>query len=177
MMEFLTFLSGLIMPLMFMSIILYGYLSKVDLYETFKIGAKDGMVTVLEIFPTLLGLMVSVSILRTSGFFEFISGLIEIPMQYIGFPVDAVPLTLMRLISSSASTTLLLDIFKKYGTDSYMGTFVSIMMSSTETVFYTMSIYFMSINITKTKYTLQGALIANLAGVISALYITNLMFK
>ncbi len=176
-MELLTFLSSLIMPLMFLSIILYGYLSKVDLYETFKEGAKEGMTTVLEIFPTLLGLMVSVSILRVSGFLEIMSKIISKPMELIGFPVDAVPLTLMRLVSSSASTSLLLDIFKRYGTDSYLGTFVSIMMSSTETVVYTMSIYFMSVNISKTRYTLAGALISNIAGIVSALYITNLMFS
>lgn len=175
-MEFLIFLSELIMPMMFLSIILYGYMSNVDLYETFKEGAKEGMTTVLEIFPTLLGLMVSVSILRISGFLEILSHLISKPMELIGFPVEAVPLTLMRLVSSSAATSLLLDIFKEYGTDSYLGTFVSIMMSSTETVFYTMSIYFMSVSITKTRYTLAGALIANLAGVICSLYITNLMF-
>ncbi len=176
-MEFLIFLSSLIMPGMFLTIILYGYLSKVDLYESFKDGAKEGIQTVVEIFPTLLGLMVSVSILRTSGFLELISSLLLKPMEFIGYPVEAVPLTLMRLVSSSSATTLLIDIYKKYGTDSFLGTFVSIMMSSTETIFYTMSIYFMSVNITKTRYTLAGALIANLAGIVSALYITNLMFK
>lgn len=176
-MEFLIFLSSLIMPAMFLTIILYGYLSKVDLYESFKDGAKEGIQTVVDIFPTLLGLMVSVSILRTSGFLELFTKIITKPMELLGFPVEAVPLTLMRLVSSSASTTLLIDIFKNYGTDSFLGTFVSIMMSSTETIFYTMSIYFMSINITKTRYTLLGALIANLAGVVSALYITRLIFS
>lgn len=176
-MEFLVFLSSLIMPVMFVSIVLYGYLSKVDLYETFKEGAKEGIATVVEIFPTLLGLMVSVSILSVSGFLEFFTNLLSKPMEMIGFPAKALPLTLMRLVSSSASTSLLLDIYKTSGTDSYLGTFVSIMMSSTETVFYTMSIYFMSVNITKTRYTLKGALIANFAGVAAALYITNLMFK
>ncbi len=176
-MEFLVFLSGLIMPAMFLTIILYGYMSKVDLYETFKEGAKEGITTVVDIFPTLLGLMVSVGILRVSGFLDIMSNIIKIPMEYIGMPVDAVPLTLMRLVSSSAATSLLVDIYKQYGTDSYLGTFVSIMMSSTETVFYTMSIYFMAINIRKTRYTLIGALLSNLAGVISALYITNMMFK
>lgn len=176
-MDFLVFLSDLIMPAMFLSIILYGYLARVDLYETFKVGAKEGVATVVEIFPTLLGLMVAVSILRVSGFLDFLSLVISKPMAIIGFPVEAVPLTLMRLVSSSASTSLLIDIFKNSGTDSYIGTFVSIMMSSTETVFYTMSIYFMSVNITKTRYTLAGALIANFAGVYASLYITNLMFK
>ncbi len=176
-MDFLVFLSGLIMPMMFLSIVLYGYLSKVDLYETFKEGAKEGVGTVFDIFPTLLGLMVAVGILRTSGFLEIMSSIISKPIELLGFPVYAVPLTLMRLVSSSASTSLLIDIYKEHGADSYLGTFVSIMMSSTETVFYTMSIYFMSVNIKKTKYTLTGALIANLAGIISALYITNLMFK
>lgn len=176
-MDILVFLSSLIMPMMFLSIVLYGYIAKVDLYETFKEGAKDGVVTVMEIFPTLLGLMVSVSILRVSGFLEIFTKIVSKPMELLHFPVDAVPLTLMRLVSSSASTSLLIDIFKTSGTDSYLGTFVSIMMSSTETVFYTMSIYFMSVNVTKTRYTLKGAIIANFAGVIASLYITNMMFK
>ncbi len=82
----------------------------------------------------------------------------------------------MRLISSSASTGILLDLFKTYGPDSFIGRFVSVMMSSTETVFYTMSVYFMAVNITKTKYTLAGALIANFAGVIASLWICNILW-
>jgi len=94
----------------------------------------------------------------------------------LGYPREAVPLTLMRLVSSSAATGLLLDIFKIHGPDSYIGRLVSVMMSCTETILYTMSIYFMSIKITKTRYTLTGALVANAAGVAASVFITQRVF-
>jgi spore maturation protein B len=120
--------------------------------------------------------MIAVGLLRESGALEYFSKIISPITNKLGFPKEAVPLTFMRLVSSSASTGLLLDIFKKHGPDSFIGRLVSIMMSCTETVFYTISIYFMSIKIKNIKYTLKGALIANLFGVIAALYITKLIF-
>lgn len=175
-MKLMIFISDLIMPLAFVGIILYGYSKKIDIYETFIEGAKEGMLTVVQIFPTLIGLMVAVGILRESGAMDFFSKLIAPVSQKIGLPKEAIPLTFMKLVSSSASTGLLLDIFKKYGPDSFIGRLVSIMMSCTETVFYTISIYFMSIGIKKIRYTLKGALIANLFGVIASLYITKIIF-
>ena len=80
----------------------------------------------------------------------------------------------MRLVSSSVSTSLLLDIFKKYGPDSFVGKLVSIMMYCTETIFYTISVYFMSVKIKKIRYTLKGALIANIIGIIASLFIAKI---
>ena len=82
----------------------------------------------------------------------------------------------MRLISSSASTGILLDTFKEFGADSFIGRFVSVMMSCTETIFYTMSVYFMSVGISKTRYTLAGALVANFAGIVASLWICNILW-
>lgn len=175
-MRLMMFISDLIMPLAFVGIILYGYSKNIDIYETFIEGAKDGIMTVFQIFPTLVGLMVAVGILRESGALDFFCKYIGPFSEKVGFPKDAIPLTFMRLISSSASTGLLLDIFKKYGPDSFIGRLVSVMMSCTETVFYTISIYFMSIKIKKIRYTLKGALIANLFGIIASLYITKIFF-
>ncbi len=175
-MKTLLFISDLILPLTFATIILYGLSRRVSLYDSFISGAKDGLGVVLNIFPTLLGLMVAVGILRASGALDLFSNFISPLTNRLGYPKEAVPLSLMRLVSSSASTGLLVDIFKNYGPDSHLGRFVSVMMSSTETVFYTMSIYFLSVKITKTKYTLSGALIANLAGAIISLYITRAAF-
>lgn len=169
--------SNLIIPMLFVTIVIYGYLNKVDLYESFKDGAKDGLNTVVEIMPTLLGLMISVGILRASGALEILSNILSKPMALIGYPVEAVPLTFMRLVSSSAATSLLLDIFKTHGPDSYIGRYVSIMMSCTETIVYTMSVYFMSVKITKTRYTLFGAIMANIGGIIASLYITNALYS
>ncbi len=169
-------LSNMMIPLTFAIIIMVGYSKKVDLYETFIEGAKDGLTTVLHIMPTLLGLMVSVGIIRASGALDLLTQFLTPLFKSIGFPAAALPLTLMRLVSSSASVGLLVDIFKSYGPDSFLGRFVSIMMSSTETVFYTLSLYFMSVKISKTRYTLAGALVANFAGVAASLFITNYLF-
>jgi spore maturation protein B len=176
-MSVILYASNLIIPLTFALIIVYAYGKKVDLYDTFIDGAKDGMTTVVGIMPTLVGLMVAVGILRASGALDLLSGFIAPLTSRLGYPKEAVPLTFMRLVSSSASTGLLLDIFKEYGPDSYLGRFVSIMMSCTETVFYTMSVYFMSVKITKTRYTLSGALFSNFVGIVASLILTNILYK
>ncbi|MDR3239502.1 MAG: spore maturation protein [Clostridiales bacterium] len=175
-MKIILMFSNLIIPMTIGIVILYGYGRKVDLYDSFVEGAKDGMSTVAGILPTIVGLMVAVGILRASGALDILGRLVAPLTNLLGYPKETVPLTLMRLVSSSASTGLLLDLFKQFGPDSYIGRFVSIMMSCTETVFYTMSVYFMSVKITKTRYTLAGALIANLAGVAASLAITNLLY-
>ena len=155
---------------------MYAISKKVALYDNFIIGAKDGFHTVFGIAPTIVGLMVAVGMLRASGALDLLSGLISPLTDYIGYPTETVPLTLMRLVSSSASVGLLTDIYEMYGPDSFIGRFTSVMMSSTETVFYTMSIYFMSVKVTKTRFTLVGALIANFSGVMLSLWITRYLY-
>jgi len=145
----------------------------VPIYDAFTEGAKDGLITVWRVFPALLGLMVAVGALRASGALTIISNLVSPAAELLGYPAEVVPLTFMRLVSSAASRGLLLDLFAEYGPDSYIGRLVSVMMSSTETVFYTMSIYFMAVNIQKTRHTLPGALIANLSGVIASVWLVN----
>lgn len=170
-MKLVTVLSDLIMPLVIVYILAFGYSRKINVYEAFIEGAKEGFNTVLDILPTLIGLMMAIGILRGSGALELIIKLAGPLADRLDFPAEAVPLTIMRLVSSSASTGILLDIFKSYGPDSFIGRFVSVMMSCTETVLYTMSVYFMSVRITKTRYTLAGALVANFAGVVAALFV------
>ncbi|MCL2387354.1 MAG: spore maturation protein [Defluviitaleaceae bacterium] len=172
----ILFLSDMIIPITFAGILVYAFTKKVPVYDHFIVGAKEGFHTVFHIAPTIVGLMVAVGMLRASGTFDLLGGLISPLTGYIGYPTETVPLTLMRLVSSSAATGLLLDIFENYGPDSYVGRFVSIMMSSTETVFYTMSIYFMSVKITKTRFTLAGALLANFAGVALSLWLTRYLY-
>ena len=112
--------------------------------------------TVIKIMPTMVGLMVAVGVLRASGFLEFLAQMIGKVTQYIGFPGELVPLTIIKMFSSSAATGLLIDVYKEFGTDSYLGLVASIIMSCTETIFYTMSVYFMTAKVTKTRYTLPG---------------------
>lgn len=154
-------------------IVCFGVLKKVEVYDTFVKGAKDGFATVLKIMPTLIGLMVAVGVLRASGFLDFLAGLMQQFTWKIGFPGELVPLTLVKMFSSSAATGLLLDVFKEFGTDSYIGLIASISMSCTETIFYTMSVYFMAAKVTRTRYTLAGALFASLAGLAASVVLAG----
>jgi len=175
-MRWLAVLSDMMIPLTFAAILLYGMSKKIPVYDSFIDGAKDGFKTVLNIMPTIIGLMVAVGMIRASGLLNIINYAISPLTESFGYPTEAVPLTIMRLISSAASVGLLIDIFESYGPDSFIGRFVSIMMSSTETVIYTMSIYFMSVKISKTRFTLLGSLLANLVGIIASLFVTYRMF-
>ena len=170
-MSFLLYLSDVIIPLVIFIIVSYGLMRKVNVYSTFIKGARNGFLTVIKIMPTLIGLMVAVGILRASGFLDFLAKIIGKFTDFINFPGELVPLTIVKMFSSSAATGLLLDIFKEYGTDSRIGMMASISMSCTETIFYTMSIYFLAAKVTKTRYTLTGALISTIVG----LAITALM--
>ncbi len=172
-MNFLLFLSDAIIPLLIFSIVGYGLFSKHSIYDDFIKGAKDGFETVIGIMPTLIGLMIGVGILRASGFLDFLSSLLGNITEPLHFPAALVPVTIVKMFSSSAATGLVLDIFKEYGPDSYYGTITSIMMSCTETIFYTMSVYFMTAKVQKTRYTLAGALFTTLIGTIASVILAG----
>lgn len=153
----------------------YGIASRCNVYEDFIKGAKDGFHTVIQIMPTLIGLMVAVGVLRASGFLEFIGGLFGGIAARLGFSAELIPLMLVKMFSSSAATGLVLDIFKNHGPDSLIGLTTSIMMSCTETIFYTMSVYFMAAKVSKTRFTLTGALLSTLAGTIASVVLAGIM--
>ncbi len=164
-MRLLMYLSDFCIPLLLFYMISYGLVTKTDIYKEFTEGAKDGFHVTIGILPTLIGLMTGVGMLRASGFLEMLSGLLAPVAEAFLFPAELVPLVVVKMFSSSAATGLVLDIFKEFGPDSYLGKVTSLICSSTETVFYTMSVYFMAAGVKKTRYTLAGALVATVAGV------------
>lgn len=172
-MKLLLYVSDFIVPAVILGIVMYGLMQNVNVYDEFIKGAKNGFLTVIKIMPTLIGLMVAVGILRASGFLEFLGKLLGQFTSYIGFPGELVPLAIVRMFSSSAATGLILDIFKQYGTDSQIGLIASIMMSCTETIFYTMSVYFMAVKVKKTRYTLAGAIVATLVGIVASVWLVG----
>jgi spore maturation protein B len=153
-----------------------GLLSKTSVYDEFIKGAKDGFKVVLDIMPTLIGLMVATGILRASGALNLLSDAIKPLTNLLHFPSELLPLVLVKMFSSSAANSLLLDIFKEFGPDSYIGRLASIIMSSTETIFYTMAVYFMAAGVKKSRYTLAGALTATLSSVIAGIFTARLLF-
>ncbi|MCM1263419.1 MAG: spore maturation protein [Butyrivibrio sp.] len=173
--QLFTHFSNIIIPVIIFYIVAYGLTVKSNVYEDFIKGAKDGFYTVIRIMPTLIGLMVAVGILRASGFLTFLGGLFSGITERLGFSSELVPLILVKMFSSSAATGLVLDIFKNHGPDSLIGMTTSIMTSCTETVFYTMSVYYMAAKVTKTKYTLKGALLATMSGVAASIMLAKLM--
>ena len=172
-MNLFLYLTNFIVPFLILAIIVYGLLMKINVYEHFIKGARNGFLTVLKIMPTLIGLMVSVGILRASGFLEMISSCIGQFTAAIGFPGELVPLTVVKMFSSSAATGLLLDLYKEFGTDSLIG----LIASCTETIFYTMSVYFMTAKIKNSRYTLTGALIATFAGLAASVVLAQFMLQ
>ncbi|WP_029488228.1 spore maturation protein [Candidatus Epulonipiscium viviparus] len=176
-MSILMHISDYIIPSVCIFIISYGLFKKVDVFEVFIEGATEGLNVAIKILPTLIALLVAVGMLRSSGVLDGIVKILSpIITSFTDFPPEVVPIALMRTVSSSASTGLILDIFKNYGPDSFMGRLVSIMFACTETIFYTMSVYFMTINIKDTRYTLSGSLLATLAGIIASYLITVSLF-
>lgn len=175
MMNALTHMSDIMIPMIIFWIVGYGMVSGVKVYETFLMGAKEGLRIVVEILPTLVGLMMAVGILRTSGFFDLLGKMIGPATEAVGLPAQLIPLLIVKMFSSSAATGLVLDIFKTCGPDSYVGMLTSILMSCTETIFYTMSVYFLAAKVTKTRYTLPGALLATLAGTVASIFLAGKM--
>lgn len=168
-------LSVFIIPMMILFIVVYGMINKTAIYDVFVEGAKDGMKTVVGIAPTLIGLMMAVGVLRASGFLDFLAQGMGILTERIGFPSQLVPLVLVRMFSASAATGLTLDLFREFGPDSFIGLTASIMMSCTETIFYTMSVYFIAAKVSKTRWTLAGALIAMTSSVITSVLLAGVM--
>ncbi len=174
-MQFLQFFSEAVIPITVFLIVAYGLLNRQNVFGDFLKGAKDGFYTVVDIFPTLVGLMCAVGILRASGFLDFFSKILKQVMGPLHFPTELIPVSVVKMFSSSAATGLLLDLFKTYGTDSFIGLCASIMMGCTETIFYTMSIYFMHIHVKRTRFTLSGALFATICGIAASVVLASFM--
>ncbi len=172
-MGFLVYLSDYIMPLIFFYVVGFGLLMKVSVYDEFVKGAKSGLSTVVTILPTLIGLMMGVGVLRASGALDAFGRLLLPLAELLHFPVELIPLSVVKMFSSSAATGLLLDIYQKYGTDSLLGRIASISMSCTETIFYTMSVYFIAARVNKTRWTLAGALLATVSGLAASVVLAG----
>ena len=174
-MRVINMISDLMIPLIFVGIITYGLAKRVNVFESFLEGVMDGFQVVVKILPTFLGLVVAVGILRASGALELITMVLSPFSEWVHFPPSLIPIALTKFVSSSA-TGLILDLFKVFGPDSLEGRMTSIMIGSTETILYTMSVYFMVIKVKDTRYTLSGAIVSNLAGIAASVVLTYILF-
>ena len=174
-MSLINYISNLAVPATLLIIIVYGLIEKQPVFDIFLEGAKEGLQIVVNIFPTLLGLFLSINILRESGVIDAITKIALPLLNLLKIPSEILPLALLRPISGSASTAIATDIMTKYGVDSLIGLISSTIMGSTETTLYTIALYTSAIKIKKTRFVLIAALLADLAGMLTSVIFWRIM--
>lgn len=174
-MSIVSNISNLAMPMMIFVIIFYGVKEKVNVFDLFLKGAKEGIEIVVRIFPTLIGLFLAIGMLRSSGIISKIVEIINPIISIVNIPSEIMPLALLRPISGSASIAVATDIMQQYGTDSLIGMIASTIMGSTETTFYTIAVYTSVVGIKKIRFILIASLAADIAGMIASVVICRIL--
>lgn len=172
----MSLVSSLIIPLLILGVIIYGVYKKVNVYDVFVEGAKEGIEIGISIFPCLLGMILGINILISSNFLDVIFNLFKPIFNLLKIPMDILPLAFLRPISGSASLSMLNNLLENFGPDSFIGRLSSTIQGSTDTTIYILTLYFSSIGIKKIRYALKAGLIADLAGIIASIIIVSLMF-
>lgn len=165
-----------LVPIMVVYIIIYGLYKKVDIFDTFIEGVKEGINTTFKLFPTIFAMVIAITILTNSNLLLDISKLLNPIFKLISFPSEILPLAVMKPISGSSSIVILNDLLSRYHPDSYIGRISSVIGGSTDTTIYILSLYFGSIGIKKIKYSLIVGLIADLLCIIISIIVINIIF-
>lgn len=163
-------------PFFMVSIPIYALIKKVKVYEAFTEGAKDGFTTAVTIIPFLVGMLVAIGVFRASGAMDLITDLFAPITNAIGMPSEVLPIAMMKPLSGGGSSGIMTELFTVYGPDSLIGRMSSVINGCTETTFYVLAVYFGAIGIKKTRHALPAGLIADAAGIIIAVVVTNIMF-
>ncbi len=169
-------MTDYIVPLLLLVTALLTLRKKENAYDLMMQGAGDGLKILLSIVPSLIVLLTAVSMLRASGAVELFSGFMKPVFAFLGIPAETAMLVLIRPLSGSAALAVGADLMAQYGPDSLIGRTVAIMLGSTETTFYTLSVYFGAAGIRKTRYTLPAALFADFVGFLMASLTAKLFY-
>lgn len=169
-------ISKLIIPLFVLTVIFYAFRRKVMIYDTFLEGAKEGLITVFHIFPSILAMVFAINIFLNSHLLETIFGVISPFLEKINLPISILPMAFVRPISGTASLAIMNEIFVNFGPDSFVGKLASTIQGCTDTTIYVLALYFGSIKISKTRYALSTGLFADLVGILASFLVVSLLF-
>ena len=169
-------ISTLAIPLLIFIFVGFGVYKKVKVYEQFVEGAKEGFNIAVRIIPYLVAILVAIGIFRAGGAMEWLVTLLKPVTNFIGMPAEALPMALMRPLSGSGSLGIMAEIMSVHGPDSFIGILVSTFFGSTETTFYVLAVYFGAVNIKRTRHAVPAGLLADVAGILGALFIVKLLF-
>lgn len=165
-----------LIPIIVIIILIYGLYKKVDIFDTFLLGVKEGLKSSINLFPTIFAMIIAINLLTSSGFILDLSNILKPLFNKISFPVEVLSLAILRPISGSASLSMLSEILSNYGPDSFIGRVASVMQGSTDTTIYIISLYFASIGVKKIKYSLIVGLLSDLISIILSVVIVILIF-
>ena len=168
-------LSVWAIPLFILSIVFYGYYKKVKLYESFTEGAREGFTTAVAVIPYLVAMLVAIGMFRASGAMDVLTKIISPFARLIGMPPELVPMAIMRPLSGAGAQGIMVEVFKTYGPDSFMGRVAATMMGATETTFYVLAVYFGSVGVKNTRHALPAGLLADLVGFVGAVVAVRLL--
>jgi spore maturation protein SpmB len=172
--------GNLILFVIIVSFIILAFYKKINVYESFIDGAKDGFMIVVKIIPYLVAILVAIGVFRASGAMDYLIGGIGKLVAVFGVDtefVKALPTAFMKPLSGSGSRGMMVDTMKQFGADSFVGRLSCIFQGAADTTFYIVAVYFGSVSIKKTRYAITCGLIADLAGAIAAIFVAYLFFK
>jgi len=173
---YITLISTWIIPMFILITLLLAGWRKIPAYELFVEGGKEGIQMAISILPFLLGMIVAIAILRSSGALDAFIDFLRPFLSKVGVPPDILPLAVIRPISGTAALAMTTEITEIYGPNSYIGRLAATMQGSTDTTLYILTVYFGAVGIKKMRYALKVGLLADVIGIISALWITYLVF-
>ncbi len=174
--DVINLISIIAIPLLIFVFIGYGAIKKVKVYEQFVEGAKEGFNIAVRIIPYLVAMLMAIGIFRAGGGMDWLILILRPITDFIGMPAEALPMALMRPLSGSGSLGIMAEIISVHGPDSFIGILVSTFFGSTETTFYVLAVYFGAVNIKNTRHALPAGLLADIAGILGALFIVKLLF-
>jgi spore maturation protein SpmB len=177
--EVSTVASTFIIFTVIIGFVLLAMIKKVNIYEAFIDGAKEGFGIAIKIIPYLVAILVAIGVFRAAGAMDYVVKIISSFISFFGINADfveALPTALMKPLSGSAARGMNLEIMKTFGPDDFVGRLSSIFRGATETTFYIIAVYFGSVNIKKTRYAVTAGLIADAAGIIAGIFIGYLFF-
>lgn len=169
-------ISNIIFLLFVVGIPFYGAIKKINVFDSFVDGAKNGFQTAVNLIPYLVGMLLAIGMLRASGFFDLLQLALAPLLSRLNIPLDIVPLVLVRPFSGSAANGVLVDIIHQHGGDSSISKLAATIMGATETTFYVVAIYFGAVNIRHTRYAIPAGLLADFAGMLTAIFVCRYLF-
>lgn len=173
----LSSISALILPVLILVILCWGVCKKQPVYEQFIDGAKDGFNVAIKIIPYLVAIIVAISIFKASGLMDGIATLLSGFTAKIGLPTEVIPLVITRSLSGSATLGVFSELVNNVGTECYAAKLAAIIVGSSETTFYVLSVYFGSVGILKFRYALLTGLVADFAGIVFAIITATYFFN